>query len=327
MRTTNSCSDVFEGEPLSKMTEPFRYQEGRPVVWCSRNPAESNHHCPYCCGYLGPSSDLPSDKEHLVGRNFVPNGYLDRGAFNFIFRACRECNAGKADAERHVSTLTLFRTPDRASDESLDKLAVRKAKRDYHPLEKGKFVHDAHLEYELAFQEFFGPMLLTVVGPLQLDQRLVSLLAVRQVQALFALVTTQDPRVRELTRVCNPNDVVVFGYYDRDDWGNPQVLQLIQRTGQWDCPIRLVTARGYFKAVLKRATTDNEGWFWGLEWNRALRVFGAIAQRTSLPQWLVHNLPDLHWFPEGGPHRFRQHIPLADEQDTFFLIPGLPDLR
>ena len=42
----------------------------------------------------------------MIGRNFVPSGTMDGDAFQFLFRACQECNSRKADAERHVSSVT-----------------------------------------------------------------------------------------------------------------------------------------------------------------------------------------------------------------------------
>ena len=49
-------------------------------------------------------------------------------AFNFIFRACRECNACKAHAERHVSSVTLFNSPGRQDDERAQEAALRKGR-------------------------------------------------------------------------------------------------------------------------------------------------------------------------------------------------------
>ncbi|MCY1211229.1 hypothetical protein D3C86_1823210 [compost metagenome] len=62
------------------------------------------------------------------------------GQFNFIFRACVECNQRKAIAERHVSSVTLFNTPARAKGEYVDMEALRKASNDYHPRKKGVLV-------------------------------------------------------------------------------------------------------------------------------------------------------------------------------------------
>ena len=287
------------------------------MVWYSRDLAQSNHFCLYCAAFVGPGSSLPSDKEHLVGRKFVPSGYLDGNSFNFIFRACRPCNACKADAERHVSTVTLLTTPERASDPVIDAIAVRKASSDFHPVERGKRVGETFVEDEVVLPAVWGTVKLGMVGPPPLAQEPACLLAIRQVQALFSLVTTEDPRVRDSTRVLPPQNAIVFGIYNRTDWGNPQLLELARRTKGWACRLKLVTARGYFKALLLRSSVDTDGWFWALEWNCSFRVAGAIGDPQKLPTWLVDDLPSLEWSPPG-PFRFRREVLLPDEDEDLF---------
>lgn len=250
----------------SEGRDAFRARGDRPIVWFRRKREQSNHFCLYCGRFVGPSSEISSDREHLVGRNFVPRGLLGSTSVNFVFRACIKCNADKGDAERHVSTVTLFQSPSRATDPLVDQLAAHKASRDYHPVEKGKLVADAFVNQYLVLPTVLGTMKLSLIGPPQLDWRSACFLAVRQIQALFALVTTVDPRVAELSRILPPENVIVFGYYHAANWGDPQVLELIRRTAEWDCPLRMVTAEGYFRAVLKRAEPPEDGWFWGLEW-------------------------------------------------------------
>jgi len=91
---------------------PFRSRGERPIVWFRHGREHSNHCCPYCGRLVGPDSPVASDKEHLVARKFVPSGRLAGNAFNFIFHARRDCNGEKAGAERHISTVTLLRSPD-----------------------------------------------------------------------------------------------------------------------------------------------------------------------------------------------------------------------
>ncbi len=71
---------------------------GETVSWFNRNPAQSNQYCLYCGVLVGTGATVLSDKEHFIGRNFVPTGALGSGSFNFIFRSCRECNGRKAIA-------------------------------------------------------------------------------------------------------------------------------------------------------------------------------------------------------------------------------------
>lgn len=89
---------------------------GKTVSWFERSGKLSNRYCLYCGVAVGGETDAPSNKEHLIGRNFVPAGSMGAEAFNFLFRACVPCNARKAVAERHVSSVTLINGPGRLQD-------------------------------------------------------------------------------------------------------------------------------------------------------------------------------------------------------------------
>ena len=304
---------------------PFRARGARPVVWYRQSLSQSNHSCLYCGRYLAAPQSLPSNKEHLIGRNFVPEGYLDRDAFNFIFRACLECNAEKSAAEGHVSSVTLLTSPGRATDSAVDQLAARKASRDFHPIERGKLVRDAHYEHTVVMPAFFGTATFKFVGPPQLAEVSVNLLACRQVQALFSLVTSGDPRLAQGLRLLPPNNVLIFGSFSHRDWGHPHVAEITRRTASWESPLLLHTARGYFKALF-RCSPDDGTWFWALEWNSSHRVLGAIGDPNAPPNWLVADLPRLQTWGAGG-HRFRRETPLGDSPDTLFAFPDAPPHR
>lgn len=284
-----------------------------PMRWFHTDPARSNQYCPYCGAFVGAGSVIPSDKEHLIGRRFVPTGSLDEGAFNFIFRSCKECNHRKGRAERHVSSITLFTSPGRAEDSRIDAIARRKASRDYHPDKKGVLVEDAGERPSVKFRA--GPMSVRVefVSAPQLNQFEAQTLACYHVMALFALVTTKNCRVKEACRILPPPQLLHFGYFGHGDWGNPHLAEISQRVQAWPCYANVATANGYFRAIMRRG---EKWWFWALEWNRSVRVVGAIAGEDEMPD-IFQNLPPLKWvaFPTG---RIREERPLGDAPDTLF---------
>jgi len=161
------------------MKPVFGTRPGQPVIWFSNDPAQSNQHCPYCGVLVGVGATVASNKEHMIARNFVPRRSLGGDAFNFIFRACVECNQRKADAERHVSTVTLLTSPARDTDADINALALHKASRDFHPRVKGKLVKDAATQHD--YQANFGALHLgfTMVAPPQLDEGKAALVAIR----------------------------------------------------------------------------------------------------------------------------------------------------
>jgi hypothetical protein len=302
------------------MTDIHGFRANQPTVWYARRLPRSNQWCPYCGRLVGVGSKLRSDKEHLIGRNFVPTGTLANGAWNFILRSCRDCNAIKAEVERHISSVTLFTSAGRAEDASLDALAVRKASADFHPDVKGVTVASAFVESRVEVPLAPGGRLtLNLVGPPQLNRDYVRLLATRQIQALFALITTEDPRLIEKTKILPADRVVPFGSFNRLDWGNPHLRELERRTKQWQCCLNVVSAEGFFKGILRRPPRDEMGWFWALEWNRSLRIVGAIFEASDTPDWF-QDLPELDWRrSRDGKGRIRTETPLPEEEeDTLF---------
>jgi hypothetical protein len=294
---------------------------GETVSWFGRNPAQSNQYCLYCGIFVGQEATVPSDKEHLIGRNFVPTGVLDGNNFNFIFRACRECNGRKANAERHLSSVTLVNSPGRAGDEKVDTLARRKATRDFHPHKKGVPVGSATNSHSVKFTSGGTANIeFELKSPPQVDAQAARLLAFNQIQALFALVTTEDYRIPEKTRLLSSANFLYFGHYPHRDWGNPHLIEIAKRTERWSCPAYVDTGQGYFKASLKRGS-DAQGWFWALEWNQHLRVVGAIFRKNETPE-IFEALPSLGWkLLPNGLDRIRAEIPLAEEADHLFSIP------
>ena len=262
------------------------------VKWFNRDPSRSNQHCLYCGSHVGTDSAIASDEEHLVGRNFVPKGTMEN-AFNFSFRACRPCNARKAELERHVSSITLLNSPSVASDGIARRAAERKAVGDTHPetrAKMGEAITRQTVEFEL------GPAKISfeLSGPSPAAKDFIPALAAYYVQALFALVTTPENRTTENVRLLPLNQLQVFGSYPHLDWGNPQLSEIAGRAASWPCRAAIHTAGGFFRSCFRRH--KSAGWFWALEWNKSLRVVGGINHpQENNP--LFGNLPALDWKP------------------------------
>jgi hypothetical protein len=288
---------------------------GETVSWFDRKPARSNQHCLYCGVFVGEGAIADSDKEHLIGRNFVPPGAL-KGSFNFFSRSCRECNGRKASAERHISSVTLVNSPGRANDVRVNEAASRKATGDFHPDKKGIPIGQATDDHSVEFT--WGALSVNIGGisPPQVNREAAQLLAFNHIQALFALVTTEDCRVPEKMRLLPHTHFRYFGHYGYQDWGNPHLIEVARRVGRWPCFANITAAGGYFRAILKRS--EDQGWFWALEWNRYLRVVGAIVHENQSAE-VFQALPILRWKPlPDGSGRYRPETPLVAEADHLF---------
>lgn len=266
--------------------------------------------------FIGEGSQVATDKEHLIGKNFVPPHCFDGGQkFNFLFRACRCCNTDKSKLEGHVSSVTLINTPARSSDPAVDARALEKAQGEFHPDTKRRIAKSGE-----QFQIGSEPISFGFASPPQLNRQYANRLALRHVQGLYSLFTSSDPLVASGIRLLPPDHCWILGCFTHRDWGNPQLLELIRRTGDWQCYPTVNTADSFFKAILKREAVDQR-WFWALEWNKSIRVCGTIAPPGDLPR-LFADLPQLEWrnvlANASNVTRIREEVPLPQIEDRLF---------
>ena len=129
-------------EADSRANEPaLRY-------WPSNQVSRLNNvSCAYCGVTL---SEAPADKEHVIGRGFIPKGKL-AGCWNLIVRACRACNAYKADLEDDISAITMQTDrlgPFGHDDATGTSEAVRKAGKSF-SRRTGKLVKNSHEQFTI----------------------------------------------------------------------------------------------------------------------------------------------------------------------------------
>jgi hypothetical protein len=300
----------------------FRWKDKQPLNWYSRSLKRSNQYCLYCGTFVGDGSTGASDKEHLIGREFVPTGEFGDGSlFNFIFRACQKCNGGKCDLERHVSTVTLYKSPARTKSKRHDSIACRKASKDYHPDKKGTLIEDSWESRDVTTHRSGIRMTFGLTAPPQEKLDYVRLLAFRHIQGLFSLITSRDPLSEEGTSLLSGEFFHFGGAYNYGDWGNPQLVTIANRSQDIPCWANISTANGFFQAIMRRNVGQSGEWFWALEWNKSLRVVGAISLPDRTAE-ILSDLPELAWNEtesEGFVKtRMRPEVPLDEQHDCLF---------
>jgi len=292
--------------------------------WFNKSKRKSNQYCIYCGRYIGIDSKIPSNREHLIARSFAPNN-AQSDSFNFIFRSCSECNSRKSDYERHLSTVSLFNSPARSVDEAIDALAIHKGLSDFHPIEKGKKVADSFTKHNVAFN--FGQQVhisFEFIAPPQAADSYVEQLAYMQIQGFFSLITSnpeQSPEIKQY-RLLPPEHFHYVGKYNYQDWGNLQLIGLINLTRDWEQLANLSTLDGFFRCkILCNNKNPRETWFWILEWNKFFRVCGFIGDLKEV-QSIVTLLPKatigMSKDENGDTIKFRKEIPLSDSDDHVF---------
>ena len=293
--------------------KPFNFRENQPVMWFHNSFVMSNQYCLYCHRPVF-TGELESNKEHLIGRSFVPDGSFDEGrGFNLIFRACIDCNGEKSKAEGHISSVSIYTSPGRI-DEHVNALAERKADKAQH---KGKLVKDAYIEKSVTTVSGTLSAKFGLVGPPQLDPSMVQLLAFRHIQGFFSLITSNNPRIAEGTRLLIEEHFWFGGYYSHSDWGNVRIKEMAKRVEAWETPLNIETANGFFKVIIRCAPYPDGPWFWALEWNKSFRLFGGIFDRQNCPDEF-QNLPSPQRMVLAANKTIFRQIPLEDAEDTLF---------
>lgn len=298
------------------MANVYNFKPKQPVSWYRKSLAKSNQRCLYCNEVIGLNSNLDSNKEHLIARDFVPSGSFSDTTFNFIFRACTTCNNKKSNLERHISSISLFNSSARTNDSDIDAQAIHKASNDYHPDKKGRLVKDSSSKFHLAVKSNFNIGLIALP---QMNHDYVKSLALMHIQGFFSLITTINPLCENTISTLEPGRFWLLGYYPEQDWGNPQIIEIIKRTRNWGCFCNVVTANGYFKVIIKKSPVTND-YFWALEWNKHTRVVGAISNIDSPPEEFL-NLPEIVWCSwqdkTGNVYKLAKHTKLDCEDDLF----------
>lgn len=276
--------------------------------------------CPYC-GV--PLTGANSDKEHVIGRNFVPRGKL-AGQWNLIVNACKACNKLKSDYEDDISAISM--QPDAygmfgIDDPDLVAEARRKAERSAsRKTRKPVKESQGNLKFSVPVM---GPLNMdfTFTSPPQVDDERAYTLARMQLQAFFFMITyRKDVECGKWWM----GEFMPYLHSRRCDWGSKQWRGLMQATKDWDLHFYAVGANGFFCCSIKRHPTQ-ECWMWALEWNHQHRLAGFLGDRSAA-QAIVDVIPgeeliEMSLGPRGYV-RFRTDMRLSDEDDVLFELRG-----
>lgn len=276
--------------------------------------------CAYC--NVPFSDEVPYDKEHAVGRRFVPRGTLD-GQWNLLLRSCKKCNGLKAALEDDISAIVMH--PDASgqhvnNDPRLHAEARRKAanaisRRTKKPVAAG--------EEPLKFDTTFGAAKLgfTFEMPPQVDDSRLFELARYQLIAFFYWITYNEETKRGGFWVGQYFPLLAVR---RADWGNPQMHWFMDTTKDWLGRVHAIGADGYFKVTIKRKSATDELWSWALEWNQNFRLVGFFGRKESV-EVLKPTIPALKMHilqqSDSGWTRYRADVPLAEAHDILFDVP------
>lgn len=278
-----------------------------------------NNTCIYCGRPFG--KDLPRTKEHVIGRRFAPAKAIE-GSWNLIANACKHCNSTKALLENDISAITM--QPDiqgryPVEDERLRAESNRKASGCQSSRTK-KAVQDSQETITVSGEIMPGvtATMKMVCGP-QIDQDRAFGLARYHVGAFFYWFTfDRQGRIGGFW----PGYFIPISMFQRQDWGNDQMLGVQDLINSWRHRFCHISAGGYFKIVISRQPDELPVWCWALEWNRNHRLFGffgeletATVYAKALPRIKAKAIPK----PTGGQWIYWEEVPLPETNDRLFL--------
>jgi hypothetical protein len=269
------------------------------------------------CIYCGRAfdSDAPRTREHVIGRNFVPEGSFKANDWNLFVWACRTCNNEKAKLEGEISAITL--QPNIGSThphETLNLLAERKAAKARSEA-TGRVVKDSRETFEHTY--FINPsasITFSFVAPPRLVPERVKALAWAQLHAFFYFLTYSEHHQQGSGL---PGGIAWYSFTHKPDWGNPHFLAFASLTKAWHGRIRAVAAEGYFRLAIKRDPSAIELWSFALEWNQNLRIVGFFGDAKAALA-ISASLPPFEWRYLDEATRMREETPLTSSEDEMF---------
>ena len=277
--------------------------------------ALKNRNCIYCGITLTKET---RNREHVIGRNFVPPGSC---SVNLIAWACFDCNGDKSNLEDDVSLISLL--PALGDQHSPDdpRLAeiVRKAKKAI-SRRTGKPVKDSTETLTVGGQIFPGVnVTFNLMSNPQTDSERVGLLAMHHVQAFFYFTTYNS---ETQTGACFPGTFSVVGDYRRPDWGNPRLGAFMSHTKDWDPRVSVLGNDSYFR-IISRRNLPLDLWSWAVEWNKNFRVCGFFGAEALVDE-ATAAMPKLRMKDVGssGNSHFRMRMEegLPDKEDILFHV-------
>ncbi len=274
--------------------------------------------CPYCGVRL---TEKNSNKEHVIGRRFVPRGTLD-GKWNLIVRACRTCNGRKADLENDLSAITMQPDPRgkyARDDQILKDEAIRKGQKSISS-RTGKATSDSfeNIEVTQRLNKKLQTKISFMSSPQADPQRLLDL-AHFHIKGFFYFVT-YNPHTK-MGRFWQGN---LFGVAVTvlSDWGNLLNRAFMDTVVTWEPRMIGGSADGFFKIAIRRhPDSETICWSWALEWNAKFRAIGFFGEEKPI-RAINATFPKLEMQTIVlGPDEYvgiRMETPITQEDDQLF---------
>lgn len=239
-----------------------------------------NRNCPYCGTDL---EFIQKNKEHVIGRRFVPKCYLNK-QWNLILQACVACNSRKSGLENDISVISMIPTFG-VEGEALSKEIERKSKTKCQLT--GESVANSSISETVSIPFGSAKFSFNLFGPPQVGHDRLCELAHYQLMGFFYFISYDKNR-----QVGGfwPGCAKLVNFCPNSDWGNNQQRWFMKATETWYTRLICCTANGYYKITFRRPKDMRQLWSWAIEWNKNYRLVGFFG-KEDLIQKVAFNLP------------------------------------
>jgi transcription elongation factor Elf1 len=230
-----------------------------------------NSTCPFCGEEL---NDKNSNKEHVIGRRFVPKCSLNQN-WNLILNSCKNCNNKKSDLENDLSAITLYSGLwHDQGDETKEVIseAKRKANGSFSRRTK-KPVAESQEEFKV--KTTFGEANISFgfTSAPQLDNNRLFSLSLMQLMAFFYFIT-YDKKLRK--GFCWKGAYMPVHVAQKNDWGNVIQTSFMNAVIDWKLRWHGITADCFYKSVIRKHPRE-DCWSWAIEFNKGYRAIGFLG--------------------------------------------------
>ncbi|MCH8080509.1 MAG: hypothetical protein IIA06_12170 [Proteobacteria bacterium] len=228
------------------------------------------------------------DKDHVIGRRFVPKGAFNN-QWNIQVNVHKECNIKKSELEDDISAITM--QPDGlgrhySEDKNLKKEAERKGKSISRLT--GRPVKDSHTTINIKATVAKGEdFKLSFTSPPQISSARIYNLCLLQMRAFFYFITYEkEKRIGHFW----PGQFHLVLATMKDDWGNPKNIKFMETVVDWELRFYGIGADTFYKVIIRRHP-DAACWSWAVEWNSNYRVIGFFGEEEPIKK-ISNTFPD-----------------------------------
>lgn len=251
--------------------------------------------CPYCGLSINFNNKDSWDKDHVIGRRFVPKGTLNN-QWNLQVNTHKICNNIKSDLENDISAITM--QPDglgryHVEDENLKKEAKRKGKSMSRLT--GIPVKESHSKINIKSSLAKGiDFTASFTSPPQISSNRVYDLCLLQMRMFFYFITYEYEK-----RIGHFWQGLLYPVLEtmKGDWGNPWNIKFMEAVVDWEPRFYGIGADTFYKAIIRRHP-DAACWSWAVEWNNNYRIIGFFGEEEPAKR-IFNTFPVQNFIPAG----------------------------